>query len=97
MSDGIKEEQGVNSPRQLELFSADGFVKQVIRRNNFGEGTLKYFKEGEIPPNDKNKYYFGVEFGDKEHGLLITIFKKPKDVLDFYLRVGSLSKSVVAN
>ena len=87
MSDDIREKQGANSPRQLELFSVDDFVKQVVRRSNFGEDTLEYFKERKIPPNDKDKYYFGVEFDNKEHELLITIFKKPKDVLDFYLRV----------
>jgi hypothetical protein len=93
MPDSAKEKQGGNSPRQLELFGVDEFVEQVIRRDNFSEDVLKYFKKGEIPPNDKDRYYFGVEFDDKEHGLLITIFKKPKDVLDFYLQVWKNNES----
>jgi hypothetical protein len=76
-------------PEQLGLFKDDDFIQQIIKQKIFlSHGDdLRYFQEGKVPPNDKDKYYFGVKFSDEEHKLLITIFRKPKDVLDFYLQV----------
>jgi len=75
-------------PEQLGLFKDDDFIQQIIKQKIFlSHGDdLRYFQEGKVPPNDKDKYYFGVKFSDEEHKLLITIFRKPKDVLDFYLQ-----------